>query len=165
MSRAANGLPLLYNHDTDQPIGRLEEVALRKDGRLGGMIRFSRNTRAQEVRMDVEDGILTDMSVGYRINEWVEERTAGSDKATYRATNWTPMEGSIVPVPADHTVGINRGADLSAPKAPVIPEEQHMADEATPTPAPVPVAVSGERSGAMPRELETKYIAQVADTF
>ena len=108
MSRAANGLPLLYNHDTDQPIGRLEEVALRKDGRLGGMIRFSRNTRAQEVRMDVEDGILTDMSVGYRINEWVEERTAGSDQATYRATNWTPMEGSIVPVPADHTVGINR---------------------------------------------------------
>lgn len=165
MSRAANGLPLLYNHDTDQPIGRLEDVALRKDGRLGGMIRFSRNTRAQEVRMDVEDGILTDMSVGYRINEWVEERAAGSDKATYRATNWTPMEGSIVPVPADHTVGINRGADLSAPKAPVIPEEQHMADEATPTPAPVPVAVSGERSGVMPRELETKYIAKVAETF
>lgn len=163
MSRAANGLPLLYNHDTDQPIGRLEEVALRKDGRLGGMIRFSRNTRAQEVRMDVEDGILTDMSVGYRINEWVEERTAGSDQATYRATNWTPMEGSIVPVPADHTVGINRGADLSAPKAPVIPEEQHMADEATPTPAPAPVAVSGERG--MSREIETKYIAQVADTF
>lgn len=163
MSRAANGLPLLYNHDTDQPIGRLEEVALRKDGRLGGMIRFSRNTRAQEVRMDVEDGILTDMSVGYRINEWVEERTAGSDKATYRATNWTPMEGSIVPVPADHTVGINRGADLSAPKAPVIPEEQQMAEELTPTPAPAPVAVSGERG--MPREIETKYIAQVADTF
>lgn len=165
MSRAANGLPLLYNHDTDQPIGRLEDVALRKDGRLGGMIRFSRNTRAQEVRMDVEDGILTDMSVGYRINEWVEERAAGSDKATYRATNWTPMEGSIVPVPADHTVGINRGADLSAPKAPVIPEEQQMAEDLTPTPAPVPVAVSGERSGVMPRELETKYIAQVADTF
>jgi HK97 family phage major capsid protein/HK97 family phage prohead protease len=163
MSRAANGLPLLYNHDTDQPIGRLEEVALRKDGRLGGMIRFSRNTRAQEVRMDVEDGILTDMSVGYRINEWVEERAAGSDKATYRATNWTPMEGSIVPVPADHTVGINRGADLSAPKAPVTPEEQHMAEEVTPTPAPAPVAVSGERG--MPRELETKLIAQVADTF
>lgn len=169
MSRAANGLPLLFNHDTDQPIGRIEDMALRKDGRLGGMIRFSRNARAQEVRMDVEDGILTDMSVGYRINKWVEERAADAEKVTYRATNWTPMEGSIVPVPADHTVGINRGADLSATPAkaitstPATPEEQHMADEVTPTPAPVPVAVSGERG--MPRELETKLIAQVADTF
>lgn len=164
MSRAVNGLPLLYNHDTDQPIGRLEDVAVRNDGKLGAMMRFSRNTRAQEILSDVNDGILTDMSVGYRINEWTEERSAGSDAVTFRATSWTPMEGSIVPVPADHTVGINRAAPaVPAPPAPVTGKEQHMA--APVAPAPDTGVKAQVDSLHEQRKQEVKLLADVATTF
>lgn len=157
MSRAANGLPLLWNHDTDQPIGRLEDVGLREDGKLGAMLRFSRSARAQEVRQDVEDGVLTDMSIGYRVNDWLEEKRDG--QLYYRATSWTPMEGSIVPVPADHTVGINRSAERAAPvvepPAPPAPgKEQQMSE----TPTPV---VTGGAS----RSEEEKLIRSAAKTF
>lgn len=167
MSRAKHGLPLLYNHDTDQPIGRLEDVALRADGKLGAMMRFSKNTRAQEVLADVMDGILTDTSIGYRINAWTETR--GEDGvATYTATSWTPMEGSIVPVPADHTVGTNRGASsdghpaiAASPVTPAQAEEFKMAEEVN-TPAPVAGvrAVSGEQG--VPRDQEVRMLGQVA---
>jgi len=153
MSRAVNGLPLLYNHDTDQPIGRLEDVQLRRDGKLGGMMRFSANPKGQEVLRDVIDGILTDTSLGYRITAWDESR--GEDGLpTYTATKWTPMEGSIVPVPADHTVGAYRSANTTTP-APSDAWEDHPY---------MPHAASQEDRG-MPRDLETKLIAQAAETF
>ena len=169
MERASRGLTLLYNHDTNQPIGRIEDIKPRADGKMGGEMWFSEAGRGPEVRTQVDEGVLTDFSIGYQINDWKETRGEKGGPPTFTITRWTLMEGSIVPVPADHTVGIYRNADLSAApvqatKAPETPEEHHMADEVTPTPAPVPVAVSGERN-AMPRELETKYIAQVADTF
>lgn len=147
-------------------------MGLRSDGKLGGMARFSRNARAQEVKRDVDDGILTDMSVGYRINAWTEERSQGSDEVTYRVTDWTPLEGSIVPVPADHTVGLNRSAgravapeQITPADAPMKGKEYSMA-EATQTPAPD----AGARAvvvhdGKMPREVEVKLISEVARTF
>lgn len=153
MSRAVNGLPLLFNHDTDTPIGRLEDVKLRKDGRLGAMMRFSANPKGQEVLRDVLDNILTDTSIGYKITAWDESR--GEDgMPTYTATRWTPMEGSIVPVPADHTVGAYRSASHTTP-APTDSWEDHPY---------MPHAASTEDRG-MPRDLETKLIGQVAETF
>ena len=101
MERARRGLPLLFSHDTDAPIGRVENIRL--DGnKLRGMLRFSRNPKASEIWEDVRSGILTDMSVGYRINEYDE-----TDDGII-ATNWLPYEASVVAVPADSNVGINR---------------------------------------------------------
>lgn len=169
MTRAKRGLPLLFNHDSDQPIGRLEDMGLRGDGKLGGLVRFSRNARAQEVKRDVEDGILTDLSVGYRINAWTEERSADTDEVTYRVTDWTPLEGSIVPVPADHTVGVNRSAGgaaapetVSPDNAPMKGKEHSMAEN---TPAPEGARSVTVHDGRMPRDLEVKYIGEVARTF
>lgn len=158
MSRAARGLPLLWNHDSAEPIGRLEEVGLRADGKLGAMLRFGRSARAQEKRQDVEDGVLTDMSIGYRIHEWVEEKADGV--STYRVTRWTPMEGSIVAVPADHTVGINRSAERAAPveELPANPpspgKEQQMSEHNAPV-----------VTGGVSREAEEKLIRAAAKTF
>lgn len=104
LERAADGIPLLWNHDTDAPIGRVRDVRLERDGKLRGVLHFSQNARASEIWADVRDGFLTDISIGYRIDEWKEEK--GTDLVS--ATRWTLMESSVVTVPADHTVGINR---------------------------------------------------------
>ena len=103
LSRAADGLPLLFGHSHDQPIGIVENVRL-KDGKLRGLLRFSNNSRAKEVFQDVQDGFLKNVSIGYTVDRW--EESADSDEI--RVTGWTLLEASVVTVPADASVGINR---------------------------------------------------------
>jgi len=103
LSRAAEGLPLLFGHNQDQPIGIVENVRL-KDGRLRGLLRFSNNSRAREIFQDVQDGFLKNISIGYTVDRW--EESADSDEI--RVTGWTLLEASVVTVPADASVGINR---------------------------------------------------------
>jgi HK97 family phage major capsid protein len=89
---------------------------------------------------------------------------------TYTATSWVPLEGSIVPVPADDSVGANRSADTPAPEDQAVPtptpaktEERNMADEVNTT-APVAGARAASGEQGLPRDLETKLIASVAET-
>lgn len=101
--RAKQGLPLLFGHDQRAPIGLVEDVRLDGD-KLRGVLRFSKNARAEEIWNDVREGFLKNISIGYRIDKWEES----TDDDVVRAIRWTPFEASIVSVPADHTVGVNR---------------------------------------------------------
>lgn len=103
LERAKDGLPMLFGHNQDQHIGLVEDVRV-EDGRLRGTLRFSKNQRATEVWQDVKDGFLKNISIGYRVNKWEEE----ADSDIVRVTDWTLFEASVVSVPADHSVGINR---------------------------------------------------------
>ena len=103
LSRATDGLPLLFGHDHQQPIGVVDSVRL-KDGKLRGILRFSNNTKARDVFQDVQDGFLKNISIGYTVDRW--EESADSDEI--RVTGWTLLEASVVTVPADASVGINR---------------------------------------------------------
>lgn len=103
LTRAAEGLPLLFGHDHQQPIGVVDNVRL-KDGKLRGLLRFSNNARAREVFQDVQEGFLKNVSIGYTVDRW--EESADSDAV--RVTGWTLLEASVVTVPADASVGINR---------------------------------------------------------
>lgn len=115
LSRAKGGLPLLLDHDTRTQVGIVENIRLDADKVLRGDARFSRSAKAREVRQDVDDGIRKDISVGYRIDDWLEEMR--DDVLYLRATKWTPMESSIVPVPADITVGVGRSDDRKTVKS------------------------------------------------
>ena len=103
LARAKDGLPMLFGHNQDQPIGLVEDVRI-EDGKLRGLLRFSKNTRASEIWDDVRDGFLKNISIGYRIQKWEEN----DDDDVMRVTAWTPFEASVVSVPADDSVGINR---------------------------------------------------------
>jgi HK97 family phage prohead protease len=99
--RASSGLPLLFAHDQRQPVGVAENIRL--EGReLKATLRFSRSAKGDEVLRDVADGVLRHLSIGYRID--ATENTPNG----YRATRWTPMEASVVSVPADHNAQIGR---------------------------------------------------------
>lgn len=105
-------MPLLLDHDPRQQIGVVESVDL--DGstrRLRATVRFGKNGLAKEVFDDVADGIRSNISVGYAVNKMDRE---GSD--SYRVSSWSPMEVSVVSIPADRTVGVGRAAETSPAK-------------------------------------------------
>ena len=106
LDRAKSGLNLLWNHNADQPIGRINNLAV-KGGKLNGDMRFFSTPAAQEKRTMVNEG-LREVSVGYSVESY--EYTPGTKDAgdAYTAKRWTPLEGSLAPVPADNSVGASR---------------------------------------------------------
>jgi HK97 family phage major capsid protein len=102
--------PLLLDHDPTQQIGVVESVSL--DGaarKLRAQVRFGKNGRAAEVYDDIVDGIRSNVSIGYYVKKI--SKTADG----YRAVSWTPLEVSIVSLPADPSIGLGRSADASEP--------------------------------------------------
>jgi len=106
LERLKASAPLLWNHDTDQVIGVVENARI-EDGRGMATVRFSKSSLGSEVFNDVVDGIRNNVSVGYVIHE-MRLDSEDDNKATYRATDWEPLELSIVSVPADISVGVGR---------------------------------------------------------
>ena len=84
LSRLADGRhPLLVNHDWDRQAGVIESATLGDDAVLRGQARFSRSALGEELRQDVEDGIRSLVSVGYRIEQMVEiDPATGAAKRT-----------------------------------------------------------------------------------
>ena len=110
MERAGRGLSLLFNHDIDEPIGRVSEIKV-ENKRLVGQLQFSPNSeRGPRIQADVEAGFLGDVSIRYSVDNY-ETRTDEHGHDTITITRWTPMEASIVTVPADHTVGVGRSKE------------------------------------------------------
>ena len=109
MDRLEANAPLLWNHDPSVQIGVVENAAI-EDGHGRAVVRFSKSARAEELYQDVLDGIATNVSVGYRINEM--ELEEGEEPETYRATDWMPHEISLVSIAADFkSVGVGREID------------------------------------------------------
>jgi len=119
-TRLQNAAPLLVGHDTADQVGVVEDYEITADKKLRILARFGKSARAEEIYQDVLDGIRRNASVGYLIHDLILERQDG-DTATYRVTDWEPLEGSLVPVPADPSVGVGR--QLGDP-APVLPQPE-----------------------------------------
>lgn len=109
---SSGNAPLLFMHDMERQLGILENFKLAsRRGKTG--VRFGRGELAREKMQDVVDGILVNVSIGYRIHAMqLIEEIDGVGK--YRVTDWEPYEVSLVTVPADQTVGVNRGAEKTA---------------------------------------------------
>ena len=100
--------PVLWNHNMDSVIGIVRNAYLDKEKKKGrAVVELSRNAKAQEVKRDIDDGILSAISVGYRILEMEEREINGSN--AFLATRWEPHEVSVVASPAAPDVGISRG--------------------------------------------------------
>ena len=95
LARLNSGVaPLLFNHDPSLVLGVVQRAWLH-DRKGRAQIRWAENPKAQEVRADVENGILKGISVGYTINQAKQE-----DEKT-RPISWTPHELSVVSNPGD----------------------------------------------------------------
>jgi HK97 family phage prohead protease len=104
LGRAQQGLPLLFNHDQSALVGRVHAIRLDSEGRLVGDLVFKDSGDGAKVWEDVRGGWLRDVSIGYIVHEW-DSNDAGDE---WRARKWELLEVSVVTVPADASVGINR---------------------------------------------------------
>lgn len=105
LSRLNDGAPFLWNHDRDVVLGVVRSAEINGDRRGKAKVKWSRNAAAKEKRMDVEDGILRNVSFAYSI-DGIEER--GNDVVV---TKWTALEVSLVSIPADQSVGVGRAME------------------------------------------------------
>ena len=126
LTRAKQGLPLLWSHDASEQVGVVERIRI-AGNKLRGVLRFGNSARAKELYQDVIEGIARSLSIGYSVNEFDTTRQGRL------ITSWTPMEVSIVSVPADVTVGIGRshedtpGAATRSPKEALMPQNNDPA--------------------------------------
>jgi|LakMenE18May11ns_1017448.scaffolds.fasta_scaffold9954177_2 HK97 family phage major capsid protein/HK97 family phage prohead protease len=152
LARLNDGGALLYNHNVDEIIGVVERAWM-SENRGHARVRFAKTAKADEVFGMVQDGIMRNVSFGYRISEMTE--TLDDGQPTYTATRWEPFEISLVTVPADPTVGIGRAdanekrpvvlnrAEPEAPPAPNTEKEIEMSDtDASVTDAGVAAALA-----------------------
>ena len=91
--------PTLLDHWASKVIGVIEGARL-ENKELHITARFGRGQLADEIYQDLIDGIRSNASLGYTVQEWTVEN-ADSDDPKYIATKWTPRELSIVTFPAD----------------------------------------------------------------
>ena len=111
--------PLLLDHDPERQIGVIESVNLDSSARrLRATVRFSKGQLGSEVYDDVRDGIRNNVSIGYKIGRMERDEKAEGGN-TYRVRSWTPLEASIVSIPADDSVGTNRKAELEPTPTPI----------------------------------------------
>lgn len=109
LSRLVGG-PVLDGHrseTTRDQLGIIEAAETRPEG-LWVRIKFRSNEAAKAVLSDIADGTLRGLSVGYTVQQWAEARE--SNRRVRTATKWTPLEVSVVPIPADPSAHFRNGA-------------------------------------------------------
>lgn len=111
LSRIVSGrAPLLLDHraDLDHQVGTIVSAEI-VGNRGQAIVRFGKGARAAEFLARVRDGEIGSVSVGYRV-EAMRSDGERDGQPVYRVTKWTPLEISLVSIPADDSVGIGRKA-------------------------------------------------------
>lgn len=107
---------VLFNHNRDKVIGKILSAEI-KDLRGVAQIQFDEDAESDVIYQKVKNLTLKGVSVGYMVDVWedVEVNKPSTDGRFTGpcsiATRWTPLEISIVSVPADPTVGVGRSQD------------------------------------------------------
>ena len=125
-ARLRSGANLLCDHDSRDVVGVVESVDIGADRVARAVVRFGKSARAEEVWVDVRDGIRRNVSVGYMIHKAQLVETK-DEVDTYRVTDWEPFEVSLVSVPADPNVGVGRNLQ-PATKPVITTQEPAMSD-------------------------------------
>jgi len=183
MDRLNSGAPVLDTHDTwslAAVIGVVQSATV--DGNEGrATVRFARTPEVDPIWAKVEQGIVRNVSVGYRVHTYEKtEREEGPDQ--WRATDWEPMELSFVPVGADAGAGVRSEnaktypCNIRALPEPAHSEETLMSDavpgnqpaevraEEGTTPAPVVVETRATEKPASFKEITAAVRSVGLDT-
>lgn len=108
LNRLNMGAPLLNSHGRwglGDVLGVVEKAWL-ADGEGRAIVRFSSKPDADMVWRDVVDGIIRNVSVGYKVHKFQDVTKPGETIPTYRAIDWEPEEISLVSVGADAAAGV-----------------------------------------------------------
>lgn len=108
----------LFNHDCNKVVGAVQDAQLDTAAhKCSAVISFDTDDFAETIFAKVKRGTLKGISVGYVINSF-EEVKNGQKSSCGRFTgscriarSWTPLEISVVSVPADMQVGVGRALE------------------------------------------------------
>ncbi len=143
--------PFLWNHDRDQVLG----INLRgwiKDRRCYAEAKFDLgDMSAAKYHRKVKEGFLRNVSTHYLIDvDSVEEMYDEESKEFYyKIHHWTPVETSLVSIPADSTVGIGRSLNnnqiIWTPSFPQSQDTLEAKDNGTRTMTATPVVKTDDQ--------------------
>ena len=101
--------PVLFMHDAERVLGVVESVKRDGDLKSRAVIRLGTSTQLQRETLEqIRNGILSNISIGYSIKSMEEQDERIEGRSVYRVSTRI-MEISVVSVPADTSVGVNRG--------------------------------------------------------
>lgn len=123
-------VPLLDGHrreSLDNVLGSV--VQLRTVGvEARATVRLSRHSPlADRLAAELSDGANFGVSVGYTVEAWSEANDPNTGRRMKTATRWTPVEVSIVPIPADRSASI-RGSAMTTSTDPAAAQDNPAAD-------------------------------------
>lgn len=120
-----------FRWSNDSVVGSIREIRV-EGNQIVGRLYFAegpKDSPEERIWQKVRQGHITDVSVGYRVDDYVDippgttqtvgGRTYTARKLTLRvSTNWTPREGSVVPIGADEFAKIRSELGLANANAP-----------------------------------------------
>ena len=107
--------PVLFMHDAERVLGVVESVKRDGDLKSRAVIRLGTSTQLQRETLEqIRNGILSNISIGYSIRSMDEQDEKIEGRSVYRVATRI-MEISVVSVPADTSVGVNRAKVLQEP--------------------------------------------------
>jgi hypothetical protein len=134
LDRLNAGAPVLNNHssyDLRDSIGVVEKAWIKEKQGIA-KIRFSSREEVQDIVRDIQEGIIRNISVGYKVHEYTDVSKKDDDIPTLRATDWEPMEISFVNMPFDKDAQ-TRSEDTEKFETVIIKEEIDMDKPTTET--------------------------------
>ena len=171
MERLASGrAPLLNAHSSwslHSVLGAVDSARL-EPGKGTASVRFAKegiDEDADRIFRKVEDRIIQNVSVGYRVHKLEKTKEEVQDIPVRLATDWEPHEISLVPIGADAGAGVRSESATTNPCEFIGLDEEtrdmadKVKDNTTPPPAPA-AAPTEERSVEVDHtEAETRATA------
>ncbi len=135
LDRLNSGAPVLDTHSgwsLSALLGTVQEGTAKVTGKKGlATLRFSRRDEVAGIWRDVQDRIISKVSVGYVVHRYEETKGAGNKLAVRKAVDWEPYEISMVPMPADN--GAQTRADMKPETHPCEIVTREVPDPVVPT--------------------------------
>ena len=161
LDRLNKGAPLLDSHDNyslRSVLGVVERAWLSgNEGRA--TVRFSKRAEVEPIFQDVRDGILRNISVGYRKHK--TERDDSGATPVERAVDWEPYELSLVSIPADAAAQV-RSEESPNMNPETEPQKDSPMDETRMQEAPAE-ARGAEAAVTTENQVETRAAAPAVD--
>lgn len=117
MERINAGAPLLDDHNSwggvRSSLGKIENGSGKIVGKeIRCTLRFSKRKAVEEIMDDVADGIISCVSVGYRVFKYERQPVVDGETEVRHVIDWEPMEVSLTLIPADIKSGVRSQAEI-----------------------------------------------------
>jgi len=152
------GAPVLdaHNQGSTRAVLGVIQKAWRKDGEIRALLKLSSRDDVAGLVQDIKDGIVRNLSVGYRVSRWADSTDSKGNRIR-TAVAWAIHEASFVPIGADSgaTVRSNpmtkKSGATPAPEADVIDTN---ANESTPMQTRAEIREIIKRAGGTPEQAD-----------